>query len=329
MARRKRLKPTARFNQPLAGWIAVVVGVLGAAYLVWALAAAPLPAVEAEAGQLSGGAKLVAMAGASGGSMVQFAVPSPTPAPTATATPAPTAAPTPTPKPATPTPAPPVAGSCTNPTYTMPLNPSNAQDGVSLGGYYVTGDTWNASGYAVAQTMYICNYNNWYATATMNNNNGDGAVKTYPNVHKDFPNNSRISSYSTITSSFSEQGPHVGIYEFAYDIWLNGIASNGSTELMIWNDNFGQTPSGSLQETWAQGGRTYKVYKNGSYIAFVDQTNTTSGTVDLLAFFNHLIAKGWIGSASTIGQIDYGAELVSTNSQPATFIVNGFSLTAQ
>ena len=36
--------------------------------------------------------------------------------------------------------------------------------------------------------------------------------------------------------------PGTGIYEDAYDIWLNGLATSGSTEVMIWTQNNGQTP---------------------------------------------------------------------------------------
>jgi hypothetical protein len=216
---------------------------------------------------------------------------------------------------------------CTSAPYVLPLNPTNPQDGITLGGFYVDTDTWNAASYQVSQTMYVCDYNNWYAVATMDDSAHDGAVKTYPNVHKDFNAAPAISSFSAISSSFGHAGPHVGIYEFAYDIWLNGVASTGSTEVMIWTDNFNQVPSGSVQETFALDGRSYKVYKSGSYIAFVDTNNVTSGTVDLLAIFNHIIAKGWIPSTSTLGAIDYGVELVSTNGMAATFVVNAFSLT--
>ena len=221
-----------------------------------------------------------------------------------------------------------VTRTCTNPSYTLPLNPSNPQDGITLSGFYVAADTWNAANYQVSQTLYICDYNNWYVVANMNNNTGDGAVKTYPNVHKDFNGAPLISSFSTISSSFTHTAPHVGIYEFAYDIWLNGVASSGSTEVMIWTDNYNQVPSGSALETVTFDGESYKVYKSGSYIAFVEATNVTSGTVNLLSFFNHIIAKGWIPSTSTVGQIDYGVELVSTNGADATFQVNNFSLTA-
>jgi len=217
---------------------------------------------------------------------------------------------------------------CTNPTHVLPLNPSNPQDGITLSGFYVDTDTWNAAGYQVAQTMYICDYDNWYVVANMNDDAHDGAVKTYPNVHKDFTSAPKISSFGAITSRFAHVAPHVGIYEFAYDIWLNGVASNGSTEVMIWTDNYQQVPSGAHQDTVSLGGQSYDVHKSGSYIAFVAGTNVTSGTLDLLGFFNYLIAKGWIPSTSTWGAIDYGVELVSTGGADAVFAVTDFSLTA-
>jgi len=215
---------------------------------------------------------------------------------------------------------------CTNPSHVLPLNPSNPQDGITLSGFYVATDTWNAANYRVSQTMYVCDYNNWYVVASMDNTTGDGAVKTYPNVHKDFTGAPAISSFRTISSSFAHAGPHVGIYEFAYDIWLNGIASSGSTEVMIWTDNFNQVASGSVQETVTFDGQNYRVYRSGSYIAFVQTNNAVSGTLNLLAFFNHIITKGWIPATSTLGAIDYGVELVSTNGVDATFAVNEFSL---
>ncbi|HEY6477789.1 MAG TPA: hypothetical protein VI456_14520 [Polyangia bacterium] len=216
---------------------------------------------------------------------------------------------------------------CANPTHVLPLNPSNAQDGITLSGFYVDTDTWNAASYSVSQTMYVCDYNNWYVVAKMDNSTGDGAVKTYPDVHLDFNAAPALSSFSAISSSFAHAGPHVGIYEFAYDIWLNGVASNGSTEVMIWTDNFNQVPSGSVQETVTLDGQSYQVWKSGSYIAFVETNNVTSGTLNLLSFFNHLVAKGWIPSTSTLGAIDYGVELISTDGMDATFSVTGFSLT--
>src|SRR5260370_39859924 len=117
----------------------------------------------------------------------------------------------------------------------------------------------------------------------MNNARGDGAVKTYPNVHAAF-NKPPIGSFRTISSAFAETSPHTGIYEDAYDIWINGIASSNSTEVMIWNDNQQQVPSGSPQGTVTFDGRAYTVWKSDGYVAFVANSNFSSGTINLLAF---------------------------------------------
>jgi len=240
----------------------------------------------------------------------------------------------PTPLPSTsrtpmPTPIPSVAPpltSCVKPLYTVPMSPTNTQSGMLVGGYYVSNDSWNAGNYSVAQTMYICSAGSFNVVANMDDSNGDGAVKTYPNVHKDF-NEQAVSSYHTVQSTFGESGPHVGTYEYAYDVWLNGVQTSKSTELMIWTDNFGQTPAGMKVATVTIEGQTYAVWKNGSYIAFVDTRNVTSGSLNLLAFFNYATYAGWMPAGATLGQIDYGAELVSTGGSPATFKVTNFSIT--
>ena len=102
----------------------------------------------------------------------------------------------------------------------------------------------------MSQALYVCNYNNWYAIATMNNDTGDFAVKTSPNVQETwYPTPTKLSSWKSITSQFSDippgTGSNYGIWEFEYDIWLNGLADSNSTEVMIWTYNNGQTPRGS------------------------------------------------------------------------------------
>ena len=215
---------------------------------------------------------------------------------------------------------------CTNPQFVT----SDPTGGWADGNYYLYNNMWNAANYSVQQTMYACSYSNWYVVATMNNDSGDGAVKTYPDVQANF-NEPAISSFHSISSTFGQTSPDVGIYEDAYDIWINGVATSGSTEVMIWTQNHGQTPAGSVVATASFGGQQYQVWQDGTgaggYIAFVADTNVSSGTVNLLAFFDWIIAQGWIPSNSTLGQICYGAELVSTNGAPATFSFTNFSVT--
>ena len=158
---------------------------------------------------------------------------------------------------------------------------------------------------------------------------GNTAVATYPDVQENF-NDVAVSSFNTITSSFAEQSPHVGDYEAAYDIWLNGVASNGSNEVMVWVDNYNQVPAGNVGGTTEISGVTWQVWTTDdhSYIAFVPAANITSGNVDLLAMFNYLINLGWISQSSVLDQVCFGFEICSTNGQDGTFTVSNFSLTA-
>ena len=223
---------------------------------------------------------------------------------------------------------------CTHPTV-IPMDPENAQSGVTEGNYYVTNDTWNAARYiGLSQKLYVCNYNSWYVIATMNNATGDFAVKTSPNVQETwYPTPTKLSSWKSITSRFSDvppgTGSNYGIWEFEYDIWLNGLADSNSTEVMIWTYNNGQTPRGSPSGSFTDGGHTYDVYHSSppyQYIAFVDRSNNLSGNVNLLDFFNYVISRGWMPRSSTLYQICNGVELVSTNSKPERFAINNFAI---
>ena len=216
------------------------------------------------------------------------------------------------------------SGTCTHPSFV-----TSDQYGMwNQDPYFVYNDMWGISGYSVSQTLYACSYGNWYVTATMNNDNGDGHVKTYPNSHRDWDNEPAISSLQSVTSTFAETSPGTGIYEDAYDIWLNGIADSSSTEVMIWTENHGQVPAGNQVTTVTLDGRSWAVWKGNSYIAFVAGSNFTSGTMNLLTFFQWIMGQGWIPGNSTLGQVDYGAELVSTNGMPATFSFSNFSVSA-
>src|SRR5271165_2672590 len=223
---------------------------------------------------------------------------------------------------------------CTNPTV-VPMNSENAQSGITDGDYYVTNDSWNVGHYAgLSQKLYVCNYDSWYAVATMNNATGDFAVKTSPNVQETWsPTPTKLSSWKSITSQFSDvppgAGSNYGIWEFEYDVWLNGLADSSSTEVMIWTYDNGQTPSGSLSGVFSDAGHTYDVYRRSAprqYVAFVDRSNNLSGNVNLLDLFNYVISKGWMPRSSTLYQICNGVELVSTNSRPEKFTINNFSI---
>lgn len=231
----------------------------------------------------------------------------------------------------------PAGNTCTRPTV-IPMDPRNAQSGISEGSYYVTNDTWNANHYSgLSQALYVCNYNSWYVIATMNNDTADGAVKTSPNVQEVwYPTPTKLSSWKSITSHYSDvppgAGPSYGTWEFEYDIWLNGLADSNSTEVMIWTFDNGRAPSNPSSGSFTDAGHTYDVYHSPppyQYIAFVDENGDLSGNVNLLDFFRYVISKGWMPSSSTLFAICNGIELVSTHSRPERFGINNFYISMQ
>ncbi len=55
-------------------------------------------------------------------------------------------------------------------------------------------------------------------------------------------------------------------------------------------------------------------------------TNFTSGTVNLLEIMKWTTAQGWLPQKSTLNQICFGIEMVSTDDTDATFRVTAFSI---
>ena len=227
----------------------------------------------------------------------------------------------------------PASGVCTSPVYTSTVNGAMYSDGP----YIVHLNGWNIGGYQVTQRLEVCSAQSWNAVITANNNNGDGAVKTYPNVHKDYHDwgtgyEPPLSNYPTLSSTFAAAGPDTGIYNIAFDIWLNGVGNGGASnrEVMIWTDNQAQTPAGSrVASGVAVGGHTWDVWSGYSnhILSFVATPEIPSGTLDLRAMLDYLIAQGRLPATSTLGQIGYGVEVVSTNGSPTTFNFTDFSIT--
>jgi hypothetical protein len=217
--------------------------------------------------------------------------------------------------------------SATEPTFVT----SDPNGGRADGDYYIHNNLWNSSKYTPCTSrLYASSKEHWYVLAKMNNKTGDGAVKTYPNVHRDY-HDTAIDAFESITSHFADKTPQVGIYNVAYDIWINGIASPGCTEIMIWTENFHQAPGGRYVQDATFGGRNYKVYKtpNNRYIALVAASPLDSGSIDLLEIIKWTIAKEWLPGKSTLGQICFGVETVSTDDAEAKFEVTAFSIDAK
>jgi len=216
----------------------------------------------------------------------------------------------------------PVASACRHPRFVSSARLTPWQDA----GYYVTNDMWNVGSYQVWQTLSACSYRDWYVTATMDNDDRANVVKTYPNVYRAFAA-TPLTAYHTIRAAYGHANPGQGIYEDTFDIWFNGVARWWATEIMIWTDNHGQIPPGSVLARVTLGGQRYVVFKSrgpGGTISFVAVRNSAQGTLNLLSFFDWVIARHWMSARAQLRQVAYGVELVSTGGRQETFAIRNF-----
>ncbi|MEU8817675.1 cellulose binding domain-containing protein [Actinoplanes sp. NPDC048796] len=193
-------------------------------------------------------------------------------------------------------------------------------------GYTLYNNIWGSG--AGTQTIWARGGTNWGVLANHPRTSG---VKSYPNTGKTL--NRRLSSLSSVTSSFNVSVPADGDYTTAYDIW----ADNHAYEVMLWTNQHGAV--GPIAESYdangavptvrnlTVGGHTWNVYRgsNGAnaVYSFV-RTNTDAATIDILAIMNWLRTNNWWGDV-TVGELQFGFELTGTAGQSA-FTTNSFSL---
>jgi hypothetical protein len=145
-----------------------------------------------------------------------------------------------------------------------------------------------------------------------------------------------LSSFSSITGSFTENGPaNTGDdYEAAYDIWAGTGNSNGAQEIMIWVDNHGQTPAGSDVASATIDGVGYKIWSTakagtvGHTVSMVLNSNQSSGSVNIRDDLNWLESNGYMPAGSGLNQIDFGWEICSTAGVPETFTLSQYGIKA-
>jgi hypothetical protein len=99
----------------------------------------------------------------------------------------------------------------------------------------------------------------------------------------------------------------------------------GSSQILIWPTTTIGWPEASDDDDPWWSTYTWKTSDN-SHIVLVSTVPFTTGTVDLLEIVNWAITQGWLTSGSTLGSIDFGVEIVSTDGASATYLFNDFSI---
>lgn len=212
------------------------------------------------------------------------------------------------------------------------------------GGRFIRNDVWNIEAGAGPQTLSACSYSSFNVVANEPNTT---VVKSYPDVQMDFqPSGAAngtgvpLDSFKSITSTFAEVGPDAGLYEYAYDIFVNSGDGQGATQILIWVDVHGnRMPAANEVETEVSLGQpndvSYDVYETdngdggngGHYVVFVANRYFSSGPMDVLAFLTYASGKGWIPPDAVLNQICFGVEICETNGADATFEFTDFSIT--
>jgi hypothetical protein len=187
------------------------------------------------------------------------------------------------------------------------------------GGFIVYNNEWNQP--TGPQTIWADSYHDWGVQSKQAA--GNTAVKTYPCVQKDY-NNPSVLSFHIIRNGFVESMPNAsGVdAEAADDVWLNDY----KIEVMIWVDNHGQTPSGSVIGHAKLSGQQFAVWGNGTYFAFVLNHNETVGVTHILAAIGWLIKHGQVPSNATLTQVNFGWEIASTDGKPMDFTDSAYWL---
>jgi hypothetical protein len=200
-------------------------------------------------------------------------------------------------------------------------------------------NVWNPiSGWK--QALYSVNPGEWSVTADMPA--GNTAVVSYPSLGANYGqvsgNAEPLSDFASLDSSFSEDMHATSATSAwaAYDIWLGPSSGSKATdEVMIQHDfaNNGPCTAKASATFGGSGGipaRKWNLCQFGSELVWkLTGANEQSGTVDILAMLNWLVAHRYMAEDTGLFSIGYGWEICSTGGQDENFQVSSFSITAK
>lgn len=181
---------------------------------------------------------------------------------------------------------------------------------------------------------------------------GYTGVQTFPDAQQLFnnwcgtgwtgcsnPTDTPLDSLSALKVTYSETSPTDAnsIYEFAPDVWSDGYGA----DIMFWADTHGRCNEGAFGDTVlghaVLDGQNWTVHRYGTFgdeVIFVLDgaggsgtcAQQTSGTIDIKAGLDWLVANGFATGPQTISQLNTGWEI--TSADKTTFRVTGYGITA-
>ncbi|MER7005437.1 cellulose binding domain-containing protein [Dactylosporangium sp. NPDC000555] len=186
--------------------------------------------------------------------------------------------------------------------------------------YVVMNNVWGAD---TAQCLDVTD--SGFAVTADHSKRTDGAPASYPAVYFGCHYNTcsngtnlpiRVGEISSATSSVTFSYPNSGVYDAAYDIWLDPAPREDGVnrqELMIWFNRQGQVqPVGTRTGSVTIGGRTWEVWtgNNGSndVVSYVAPSPITTWNFSVLDFVTDVQKRSSVTDAWYLTSIQAGFE---------------------
>jgi hypothetical protein len=197
-----------------------------------------------------------------------------------------------------------------------------------FGSWILYNNTWGPT--PGTYVIHATSQSSWHVVADQNGGGGCGgcAVEAFESAQWDY-SSVPYSSIKYLSSTFSETMPTGSLAkngvdtEAAYDMFING---SDTDEVMVWVDNQGQTPAGTLDTVATVGGQRFKIYVSGGTKSFVATKNETSGTINYYDILTWLHKHGMLASSDTLSQFNFGWEICDTGGIARTFTVHSLTL---
>jgi hypothetical protein len=213
------------------------------------------------------------------------------------------------------------AGAATSPRVWSSSNPQSAHQ---VGNSELNFKDFGLQG---PQTLFIDKNGSWGVTTDQPA--GNTRVLTYPSLQtlEYLP----ISKIQALHAHYNVTFPAKGDYETAFDIWVQDSGNphgwGNDTEVMLWVNNHGQRPAGSIVgSATTEYDQQFTVWLRGakdtgdSTITMVLNNGQTAGTMHIMSVFRWLAANGYITSNAADLDVEFGWEVCSTGGVPETFL---------
>ncbi len=209
---------------------------------------------------------------------------------------------------------------------------STAYASIILGKYWINNNVWGASGASGSQSIWdTCSSGNTigWGTSWTWSGGSNGQVKSYASavlgwqwgwkVTSGTGLPVQISANKNVTCGWTYRVNPGQTIDVSYDLFVHSIANPGTNdnptdEIMIWlYRSGGAGPIGGTQATVSLAGSSWELHQgnNGNWnvYSYVNTTNQTSATLNLMDFLKDLVSRGWMTSSKYLSSVQAGTEV--------------------